>query len=159
MFKRVLEVLHEPGLAELTAQPPLADLRTLAAGFHDLALKAIPPPPPPPPPAPVEPPPPVNVPPRVYTGEEAGVRPPVTIAQDMPRYPGAVPLTGIRGVVEVVIDENGVVESAVMAVPVTASYDRLVLNAAKNWQFSPAMHNGKPVKYRKRIQINVAAPR
>jgi TonB family protein len=159
MFKRVLDALHNPGLVELTSQPPLTDLRTLAAGFHDLSLKAIPPPPPPPPPAPVEPPAPVNVPPRIYTGEEAGVRPPVTVAQDMPRYPGAVPPTGIRGVVEVVIDENGVVESAVMAVPVNASYDRLVLNAAKKWQFSPAMHEGKPVKYRKRIQINVAVPR
>jgi TonB family protein len=61
-------------------------------------------------------------------------------------------------VIEIVIGEHGSVESATMVVPVASSYDKLVLSAANNWQFRPALHNGTPVKFRKRIQINIAPP-
>jgi TonB family protein len=100
----------------------------------------------------------VPAPPRIYTGEEAGVRAPVTIVQDLPRFPNIVPPGGIKGVVEIVIGEHGRVESATMVVPVASSYDKLVLSAANNWQFRPALRNGAPVKFRKRIQINIAPP-
>ena len=56
------------------------------------------------------------------------------------------------------IDEGGAVESAAMVVPVTASYDKMVMNAATKWVYMPAMMNGKPVKFRKRIQITVTPP-
>ena len=49
---------------------------------------------------------PVNLPPRIYTGEEAGIRLPVPIAQQLPRYPGPVPPGGFKGVVEVIINET-----------------------------------------------------
>jgi TonB family protein len=157
-FKRVLDALNEPEIQPLTAEPPLSDLRTLAAGFHDLSVKATAPPPPPPPPPVVEAPRPVNLPPPIYGGEEPGVRAPVTLAQEMPRYPGAVPPTGIKGIVEVIIDEQGGVESMSMIEPVNAAYDKLLLNAASRWKFAPATLKGVPVKFRKRIQINVAPP-
>jgi TonB family protein len=96
--------------------------------------------------------------PKIFTGEEPGVRAPLTIAQEMPRYPGIVPLNGIRGVIEVVINEKGTVESAAMVVPVSNAYDKIVLTAASRWQFQPALHNGAPVKFRKRIQIFIAPP-
>jgi TonB family protein len=156
-FKRVIDALNDPDIEAAVKQPPLSDLRALAAGFHELSLKSIPPPPPPPP-APVVAPEPVEVAPRIYAGDEAGLRHPVTIDQDMPRYPGAVPMSGIKGVIEVVIDEKGSVESAVMVAPVTGAYDKLLLNAASKWQFAPATVNGVPVKFRKRIQINIAPP-
>jgi hypothetical protein len=38
---------------------------------------------------------------------------------------------------------------------VTATYDRLVLTAAKDWRFKAAIVNGVPVKYRKVVQINI----
>jgi TonB family protein len=159
-FQRVIDALNDPDISDAAAQPPLADLRTLAAGFHSLSLKSIPPPPPPPapeppPPAP-EPEPPVNLPPRIYTGEEAGVRPPVTITQELPRYPGIVPFGGIKGVVEIVIDENGSVESAAMVTPVTNAYDKQVHGAANKWQYQPARVQGVAVKFRKRVLINIA---
>ena len=155
-FERVIAALQDPDILAAAKQPPLADLRTLAAGFHDLSVKAIPPPPPPPAPEVVEPPAPVA--PKIYSAEEPGLRVPVTLSQEMPRYPGVVPLTGIRGIVEVVIDEKGSVESCAMVVPVTSSYDKAVLNAASRWQFQPATMNGTPVKFRKRIQIFIAPP-
>ena len=151
-FTRVLAALEDRDIGPAAQQPPLSDLRTLAAGFHDLSVKAIPPPPPPPPPAPV--PVPVNLPPRIYTGAEA--RPPVTIAQDLPRYPGPVPLTGFKGLVEIVINEAGAVESAAMITSVGTAYDKMLLAAASKWQFVPAMANGAAVKFRKRVQINIA---
>lgn len=156
-FKRVVDVLNDPDLTQAAAQPPLADVKTLAAGFHDLSIKAIAPPPPPPPP-----PPPVILPPAIHTGEEPNVTPPVAIRQELPRFPGTVRAGGAKGIIEVVIDEDGAVESAAMVVPTVPSYDKVLLTAASRWVYYPATREGKPVKFRKRIQINVhepAAPR
>jgi hypothetical protein len=150
-FTRVLAALEDRDIGPAAQQPPLSDLRTLAAGFHDLSLKAIPPPPPPPPPAPAAAP--VNLPPRIYNGNEAGVRLPVATVQDLPKYPGPVPTTGFRGIVEVVISESGTVESAV----IIQSAGRLVA-ATSRWQFAPATAEGVPVKFKKRIQVNIAPP-
>ena len=156
-FKRVLDALNDPDMETTARQSPLSDLRTLAVGFHDLSVKAIPPPPPPTPPvAPVATP--VNVPPKIYSGDEPGLRPAATIAQDMPRYPSIVPAAGIRGAVEIIIGEKGTVESAMIVTPVSTTYDKLVLAAAHKWQFVPATMNGTPVKFRKRIQIYIAPP-
>ena len=166
-FRRILDALDDPDMSVAGRQPPLADLRTLAAGFHDLSVKSIPPPPPPPLPAPVaEIEAPVTSSPRTFTGEEAGVRPPVTISQELPKYPGIVPAAGLRGIVEVVIDQAGRVQSASMFMPVQASaqsagrfismassYDKMVLAAASRWRFEPATINGVPVPFRKRVQI------
>ena len=160
-FKQVLDALNDPDIGVAAQQPPLSDLRTVAAGFHDLSVKSIPPPPPPPAPVPAPAPvatPPVYTPPRIYTGEEAGLRPPVAIAQELPRYPGPVPQSGFKGVMDVLINESGTVESAIMVVPVTNMYDKLVLNAASRWVFQPATLNGAPVKFKKRIAINIAQP-
>jgi TonB family protein len=157
-FKQVIDALNDPDIGVAAQQPPLSDLRTVASGFYDLSVKSMAPPPPPPapvvtpPPAPVAP---VNTPPRIYTGEEAGVRPPIAINQEMPRYPGPVPASGLKGIVDVQISENGTVETAIMTVPVTGMYDKLVLTAASRWMFQPATVDGVPVKFRKRIQINV----
>ena len=49
---RVMDALNDPDMGSAASKPPLADLHTLAAGFHDLSVKAIPPPPPAPAPAP-----------------------------------------------------------------------------------------------------------
>jgi TonB family protein len=160
-FKQVLEVLHDPDLAPLAGKPPLSDLRTLASGFHDLSVAAAaPPPPPPPPPAPPVEPPPAPVvagPPPIYVASDTGVTPPVTLRQFLPAFPtpssaGPAPIVGS---IEVVISEDGTVESAVMKVPLQAAYDRQALQAARTWQYKPATLNGVPVKFRKVVQISV----
>lgn len=168
MFGRVIAALDDPEIAPIAQQPPLSDVRTLALGFYELTMKAMAPPPAPPPPtAAPEPPPPAYVPPRIYTAEDAGVQLPVAISQQLPRYPSVVPPGGLKGTVEVVINEQGLVDSAAMTVPirsieparvaaVVASYDKMVLTAASKWQFQPASVNGVPVKFRKRVQINIS---
>ena len=62
-FKRVVDTVSDPDMTQAAAQSPLSDLRTLATGFHDLSVKAMPPPPRPEPvaEAPVVPPPPPDL--------------------------------------------------------------------------------------------------
>jgi protein TonB len=78
----------------------------------------------------------------------------MTIRQSVPPYPGRV-LLGGQLVMDIVIDIDGAVESATMASPPNPAYDKLVLQAAKTWQYQPATVNGRPVKYRKRIQLSL----
>ena len=165
-FNYVLDVLNDPDVRATAAQPPLSDLRTLAMGFRDLAVTAATPPPAPPKPEPV--PPPVAAPvavaaaavpatPRIYSAGEAGIVAPVPVRQVLPPFPStaAVPKQA-QGVIEVVIDETGAVEQALIRVPLNAAYDRQALIAARGWIYQPAMLNGKPVKFRKAVQVNVA---
>jgi TonB family protein len=157
-FSQVLVGLADQDVASEAMRPPLSDLRTLAVGFEELAAKAAapPPPPPPPPPAPVAtplpPPPPIA--PRIYSGDDPNVVAPAIVSQVLPMFPGQVMIPR-TGRIEVVIDESGAVESAVMAATVTPVYDGLALRAARNWRYKPATVNGEPVKFRKIVQITV----
>lgn len=150
-FKRVVDTFGDPDMAQAATQSPLSDLKTLAAGFHDLSVKATPPPPP----LPVAVAPPVE--PSIYSAEDRQVVAPVAIQQELPKYPGRVRPGGMTGVVEVVINEMGLVDTASTIVSLGPAYDELVTAAATRWQYYPARVNGKPVKFRKRIQITVSA--
>ena len=44
-FNYVLDVMNDPEVRPVAAQPPLSDLRVLATGFRDLAVSAATPPP------------------------------------------------------------------------------------------------------------------
>lgn len=149
MFKRVLDELADPDMIAAVAQPPLADLRTLAAGFLALSEKAATPPPPPPP-APAQP---VRT---FYTGAEPGISvvPPEVIEQAIPSYDGRV-LARKVGMVELVINEQGAVASAFMRVSVDRKYDERVVAAAKGWVYRPATVDGVPVKFLRRVQVVV----
>ena len=100
----------------------------------------------------VAPPPPA--PPRIYTGAESNVTLPAIVNQGLPPYPGQV-VVPRSGRLELVIDESGAVESAVMSQSVSQQYDAMVLNAAKAWHYRPATANGEPVKFRKTVTITI----
>ncbi|HJZ77649.1 MAG TPA: TonB family protein [Vicinamibacterales bacterium] len=165
-FSQLLVTLADPDLAAEAAKPPLADMRQLAVGFQELSAKAAAPPPAPapaptptpaPPPAPVvqaPPPPPATMPAHIYTAEDRTVVPPMVINQSLPGFRGVMPVERI-GRLEVVIDETGAVESAVMTASVNNVYDKAALTAARTWKYTPATVNGKPVKFRKLVQITV----
>jgi hypothetical protein len=162
-FGEVLEVLADPDMAAAASQSPLADVRTLAKGFEELSAKAIVPServaaapeqpiapvapvPQPPPPAPrVE---------KIYSAADTSVVPPITINQRIPAFPERIRLPR-TGIVEVLIDTTGAVESATMIETLTPQIDRLTLAATRNWQYQPATVNGVAVKYLKRIQVSV----
>lgn len=157
-FQLVLDVLADPELHEAASQPPLADLKTLAEGFRDLSKSAAAPPPTPPPPPQPEPPPPAPAPvdtSRVYAAGYPGVVPPAIVRQNLPPFPIHSAIGATQGSIEVVIDERGGVESAVMRMSLGSAYDRMVVAAARDWQFKPATLRGTPIKFRKIVQINV----
>src|SRR5262245_23618798 len=88
-FTQMLVMMTDPDVEAAASKPPLSDLRTLAAGFRDLAVTAAAPPPPPPAPEPVKAaplPPPAPVAPRVYTAVDSNVVPPVVLQQDLPPF-------------------------------------------------------------------------
>lgn len=159
-FALVLQVLADPDMEAVATKSPLSDIRTLATGFHELSAKAaVPPEPvapaPVPVPAPVvqELPPPPRV-AKVYTASDGNVVPPITLNQQIPSFRGQVREAQI-GIIEVVVDTMGGVESASVIASINPQYDRQALAAAKLWQYQPARLDGVPVKYMKRIQVNL----
>lgn len=160
-FKWVLNALADPDIAYLAGQSPLSDIKTLAGGFAGLAEKALAPPPPPPvviaaPTPPPTPPPaaPTRDLTRVFTLEDTDVKPPVTVRQNMPRFPGNL-TTAVSGVLELTIDAGGRVESVKIIDPVHVQYDSLLERTAKGWQYQPALLDGTAVRFNKRIQISL----
>ena len=151
-FTHVLHVLADPDIIPVASQPPLSDLKTLAEGFRDLTTKATTPQASPraSAAAPIG----AAVPEQghVYGVQDRSVVPPVVIKQRVPPFRGKVTGPG-EGVVEVVINARGVVESARMTAPLNRHYDPLVLSAAKGWQYQPAMLNGTPVRFRKQVRV------
>jgi hypothetical protein len=157
-FKGVIALIDDPDMGGR-----LPDLRTLSAGFLDLAVAALAPPAPKPaavpepPPAPVVPKPDPN---RIYTMGDKDVTPPVIIRQEMPAMtPAMKSQSKDRGVIEVVIDELGRVSFAAIRSAVHPIFDTTLLGNAREWKYQPATFAGKPVKYRKMIQINVSKDR
>ncbi len=151
-FRQVIALIDDPDM-----QGRLADVRTLAGGFYELSAAATkaaePPAPPEPEPAPAAAP----AVPKIYSGDDTEVVGPVTIRQDLPRVPSAiVMLARDRGVLEVVVDEAGRVESAAIRSSVHNTYDAMLLSAAADWRYRPATLNGQPVKFRKRIAVTIA---
>jgi TonB family protein len=83
------------------------------------------------------------------------VNAPVTLKQDFPRVRGPL-LADKTGVLFIVIDESGSVESAIVTESAGQSYDEMLVAASKTWKYRPATLSGVAVKYRKRIQVNLS---
>lgn len=156
-FRDLVTLLNDPLMGNR-----LNDLRTLAVGFVDLSAAAAAPPPEPakaaetaaPPPPPVQ-----RVEPqpmRIWTGDEAGVVPPVALRQEVPRVPTSINAQAReRGLLELIIDEQGRVSALTMRVSIHPMYDPLLMSAARDWRYKPATVGGVPVKFRKTIQVTV----
>ena len=150
-FRRVLTLVGTPA-GEGPGDALSADLRVLASGFEALSDAALTPPAPPPPPEP-EPVETLAV-PRVYDQRAPGLTPPAVISQSLPRWPPSLgPAPQRDGLLEIVIGEGGLVETAAFTKPVHAVYDARVLAAVRTWTFMPARREGRPVKFRKVIRI------
>jgi hypothetical protein len=159
-FKLVLSLIDDPDTAGR-----LSDLRVLTAGFLELSARAAAPPPEPkpepvpaavrstPPPAP-----PVARPEagRIYSLDDTQVIPPVIVRQDIPSVPAnVIAMASPRGVLEVVIDEQGRPVALTMRASIHPAYDTLLIGAARDFKYRPATFNGQPVKFRKLIQVSV----
>ena len=85
---------------------------------------------------------------------------PTPIRQDLPAWtpPEQMTRREFRGAVRVFISEAGRVTAAELSPSIHPSYDRLLLAAAKTWQYQPALRNGSPVASEKLIEV-VLKPR
>jgi TonB family protein len=156
-FRDLLRLIDDPDMGGR-----LSDLRLLVTGFADLSAAAAAPPPEPKreePPAPA----PAAVPAvdqqKIYTAEDEGVTPATPIRQDVPRVQTQLSSQARdRGMLDITIDEQGRVINAAVRLSLHPIYDSQLLAAAREWRYTPAMFNGKPVKYRKMIQITLTRP-
>ena len=162
-FRLVLALIDDPD-----SGGRLTDLRVLTTGFLELSVRAAAPPPPPVEPRPAAPAsvapspsaasatPAGPVPGKIYTADDREVIPPTVVRQDIPRIPQAtIAMARSRGLVDVVIDELGRVVGLTIRNSIHPTYDAQILAAAKDWKYKPATLDGKPVKYRRLISINV----
>src|SRR5688572_4447461 len=154
-FKQTLQVIADTDAESHSAT--LDDLKELSGGFLVLAeMKTVTiasPPAPAAAPAAVA----VQVSRAFYSLADTDVTPPVVVTQAIPAWSLAskLPLRALVGTLELVIDETGAVESAMMADPVWPPYDSDLLVAAKKWRYEPALKDGKPVKFKRFLVINV----
>jgi hypothetical protein len=156
------------------------DLRTLASGFIELARASAPPRPAPTTPVPAPEPPKVAettpAAPPVPTGAaartpakakaprpsatappaSADVIQPVAVRQTIPAIPSGITGQGSpTASVRVEIGMDGHVVKASMQQSAHPLYDRLVLQAAREWLYTPAMLNGRPVPSEKVVTIQL----
>jgi TonB family protein len=164
-FDAVLKLLEVPDV--VASDPALADLRTVAVGFRDLARaaaasaaaaasSAAPGSSLPNPAAPAAPEPrPVRA---VYAVDDPGVTAPVAIKQNLPPWPQGIPKATVRGrraVLDITINEAGNVESVAVRESIVDWYDEALIKEAKGWSYKPASKEGTPVRYRKLMQVVV----
>jgi tetratricopeptide (TPR) repeat protein len=157
-FSELLRLIDDPEMAGR-----LGDMRVLVSGFLDLSSAAAAPPPAPQKvePSPAPPPPQTRTYPvgHIFSAEEPDVVPPVVQKQEVPSVPTSI-RTQIRekGLLEVIIDEQGRVIGLDLRLRLHPIFDSQLLSAAKDWRYRPAMLNGRPVRYRKLVQISVSKP-
>ena len=150
-FSLVLTLLNDPAFADTNTKQ---DLETLAKGFIDLANAAAPPvkviaaapePIPPPPPAPSGP---ATAPPKII--------PPVALAQTVPPMPpDLASRADTKLVIVVLIDETGKVTTATVKESAHPLYDRIVVQATRNWRYAPATRNDVPIPSEQVVTIQV----
>jgi hypothetical protein len=152
-FGQVLAALADPDIGPAAGRPPLSDLGTLAIGFRELSVGAAVPT--------LETRQPLvaaakpaafAVEPRVYSSSDSNVVPPAAIKQDLPPYPKDIGMMR-SGVLEIVVNEAGMVEAATLRSSIHVRYDPIALAAARLWRYRPATIAGQPVKFRKVIVV------
>jgi TonB family protein len=155
-FSELLRLIDDPEMGGR-----LTDLRVLVAGFLDLSAAAgAAPASEPAPEVPLTPPSmpakPAYSPSHVFDAADPGVTAPEPIRQEVPRLPSQITRqTRERGLLEIVIDEQGRVTELELKIKLHPLFDSQLMQAAKDWRYRPATREGRPVKYRKLIQINV----
>jgi hypothetical protein len=91
----------------------------------------------------------------VYTTADKGVVPPRELSRQFPASnPLGIPPHRV-GTLEMIIDKDGGVEFVKLHTPLNRYHERMIVSAAKAWRYRPATRNGKPVKYRLTVRINL----
>jgi hypothetical protein len=98
---------------------------------------------------------------QLYKSGDPGITDAILVKPYLPPRPrGDIPDTAL-GVLEVVVDARGLVESVHLKSPANRYREKWWLFTAKDWRFSPARKNGTPVRFLKRIlltDLNITEP-
>jgi TonB family protein len=160
-FDELLTLLDDSDLRDWSAA---ADLRAVASAFRDLARAVAATPASAAPDAraaevrPQLPLPPLEPPDIIYTTADQEVTPPLSVLQRIPQWrPTSQEASqDYKGVLRLIIDRSGAVESVSMPTGTRPAYDQTLMRAARDWKFQPAQRQGRPVKYLKVIEIHLA---
>jgi hypothetical protein len=135
-FQKVLRILRNSG-----ASGSASELRTLAVDFETLSRVALA----------------QRADSPIYTSADEGVTEPVPVRPYLPERVATGMAEGTSAVLELVVDSRGAVESVHLRSPNNHYRDRWWVSVAKNWQFRPALKDGQPVKFLKRVVISDAS--
>jgi TonB family protein len=148
-FDDALAMLDDLGPRESLPQQ-WRDFRTLAAGFRDLtrasqaassataAAGAA------------------AVPPQPSGTLSRATQPPVVIREDVPQWPVDLPLAREAvAILEIRITPAGGVDRVRLRQSANPVYDELLVAAARQWRYEPALRVGRPVNYVKTLRIAV----
>jgi hypothetical protein len=91
----------------------------------------------------------------IYSPSDRGIVPPRELTRQFPATsPLGVPPHRV-GTLDMIIDKEGGVEFVKLHTPLNRYHERHIVQAAKAWRYRPAMRNGKPVKFRLTVKINL----
>jgi hypothetical protein len=91
----------------------------------------------------------------VYSENDRGIVPPRALSRGFPDTPPiGVPPYRV-GTLEMIIDRDGNVDKVKLHTPLNRYHERMVVSAAKNWRYLPATKDGRPVKCRITVKINL----
>jgi hypothetical protein len=91
----------------------------------------------------------------VYSAKDPGVVPARPLSRQFPATgPIGVPPNRV-GVLEMVIGKQGDVEFVKLYTPLNRYHERMVVSAAKAWRYVPATKNGRPVRFKLTVTINL----
>ena len=150
-FDEALAMLDDLGPRESLPQQ-WRDFRTLAAGFRDLTRASL------------------AAAARAAAAADATVvrsqptgtlsratQPPVVVREDVPQWPADLPLAGEAvAILEVRITPAGGVDRVRLRQSANPVYDELLVAAARQWRYEPALRVGRPVSYVKTLRIAVS---
>src|SRR5436190_24268480 len=97
---------------------------------------------------------------RAQPGPEVHVSPPVRLKHIDPEYPKSQLDSGkdVEVVLTLTLDAEGKIEKAEVAVSGGKDFDDAALAAIKEWEFSPATRDGKPVHSKISASFHFAPP-
>jgi outer membrane biosynthesis protein TonB len=89
----------------------------------------------------------------LYSASDLNVDPPVLLHPQLRSEDVFRDTDGVESHLDIVVSAMGTVEQVRLTPPNSHLNDKMLLAAAKAWQFRPARRDGQPVRYRLRLRI------
>jgi hypothetical protein len=91
----------------------------------------------------------------VYTDADRDVTPPVRLTRGFPATPPVGVPPNRVGWLDMIIGRDGQVEFVKLNTPLNRHHERMIVSPAKAGRYRPATKNGRPVRYRIMVKVNL----